>query len=371
MKTKIGFSQGLSEAVDNMLDALTSNSVYQPEPLGDDLFSEPFTLPRTPFGGQVNVPDNHRMIVWGRNGFCKIFEPGVYRLLDCPAGRLNARLVNLSQRSLALDLINLHTKDLAKISLKIDVEYRVNNPKAVIQIKSPLETLTQLVTSTTRQEAKKRPHRSFFEDAEFNEKEMECQIRASLEAEGALTGLRIVSVKIVNIEGDPEHLTLASKEALAEQQRQAEEAVLQTRQQLAHSERKLTLFQAETERLATSTREEVALDEAERQASIFESESDRREYQREKEERLLAHEQMMARIEALSRIVAAWGDPRYPGFVNGPYAQTNNTNSQEQNVTKIIDHLLEPQEIRVSAGSNGHGKPSTERKNGTVATKEK
>ncbi|MBN1991722.1 MAG: hypothetical protein JW953_03390 [Anaerolineae bacterium] len=353
----------ISEAINTLLDLL-SGPAYHPEPANGDLYAERFILPRSFFGwgGQLVVPDASCVIIWGRRGFCHTFWPGVYSLRHCPAGRLDGRLVDMSQHSRVIELRGLYTGDLARISLQVDVEFKVDNPQAVIQLKSPTQTLTTIVESTVRQVIEKLPHCLLFGGANSteltNKMALERQIRQSLHTEEALNGLRILSLKIIKTEGDPTYLTLTTKEVLAEQQLIAEKATLQIHQQQAENKRELTLFQAETERLATSTRQKVALDEAKRQALVFKLESTQRDFQRQMEEMRLVHEQTLARIDALSRAITAWGDPRHLLVSNGLYAQTNNPNGHEQTLSKMIDHLIEPQPTPVSAPTNGHGKHS-------------
>jgi hypothetical protein len=354
----------IAEDINLILD-LASGPIYEPQPVDDELYSRPFTVPRShlSIGGQLAVPDASCVIVWGYRGFCHVFAPGVHSLRNCPPGRLSGRLVDTSQRNLKINLSDIYTIDLARLSLQINVEFKVANPEAVIQIKSPLQTLIQLVEGTTRQVIKDQSHDDLFlsvNSTQLTDKtNLERQIRQSLHIEPALEGLRMVSIKIVKIEGDPTHLKHTTTRTLAKQQLLAEEATLSVRRQLADSQRKLVMFEIETERLATSARAETALDDAERQASIFKLELAHREFQREMEEMRLAQEQSLARIEALGQAVVALGDPRNMIVSNAAYAHSPNLNGREEALTQIIDSLTEPQKTWVPASSNSRNQSAS------------
>jgi hypothetical protein len=360
MENVTGFWQGLNwrETIDIALD-LVSGPIYEPQPVVDDLCSPLFTLPRSRLGfaGRLAVPEARCIIVWGQYEFCHIFRPGIHSLRTCPPGPLFGQLIDMSQRSLTISLSDLHTADLAQLSLQIDVEFKVDDPRSIVLIKAPLQMLSRTVESTMRQVIGGLPHHVLLGSANpsqlINRTTLERQIRLSLLAESILKGLRILSIKIVRIEGDPAYLTLMAQVALAKQQFLAEEAALLDSQQLAHHERELTLFRAETERLATCTREESAVDDARRKATIFELGDAHREFQRQEENMRMAHERTMARIHALGKALAALGNPNYLAVANATYAQAGYSNGHDPLLTQLVSNLMEAEPIDTPARSNG------------------
>jgi len=235
-------------------------------------------------------------------------------------------------------LEELHTADLAQASLELDVRFKVDDPVAVTQINAPLQLLSRMVESAACLVIKSLPHQSLFGDADAgqlaNKVALERQIRLSLLAEPALEGLRILSVRIVRIEGDPLYLQLRR----------------------AERERELLLFQAKTERLSTSARKEIELDDARREAEIFELESSRREFERLMEETRLAHERAMAKIKALGQTATVLADPRYLVVVNAIYAQPGYTNGRDQVLDRVIGSLIQSEPTATSGGVNGHSR---------------
>ncbi len=361
MKKAVSFWQKLDkqEAINAALD-LASGPVYEPQPAGNDLCSSLFTLPRSRLGlaGRLAVPNDDCVVVWGHCGFCHTFGSGIHSLRICPPGRLLGRLVDMSQRNLDIRLSSVRTADLAQVSLHVNVEFKVDDPQVIARIDSPLQTLARMVESTTRQVIESWPHCSLFGDADVSQlcskAALERQIRLSLLNETALNGLRILSIRIVQVEGDPTYLALATQAVLAKQQLLAEEAALQTRRLLAIGQRDLALFEAKTERLATLIRKKVALDDAQRQAEIFELESARREFERMMVETKLVHERAMARIQALGQAVTPLADPGHLAVANATYAHTNYTGGRDQALAQIINKLVEPEASGVSTDSNGH-----------------
>jgi hypothetical protein len=361
MKKAVSFWQKLDKqkAINATLD-LASGPIYEPQPAGNDLYSSLFTLPRSRlrFAGRLAVPNDRCVVIWGHCGFCHTFGPGIHSLRICPPGRLLGRIVDMSQRNLDIRLSSVRTADLAQVSLHINVEFRVDDPQVIIRINSPLQTLARMVESTTRQVTESWPHCSLFGDADGSQlgskAALEHRIRLPLLSALALNGLRILSIRIVHVEGDPTYLALATQAVLAEQQLLAEEAALQTRRLLAISQRDLALFEAKTERLATLIRKKVALDDAQRQAEIFEQESARREFERMMVETKLVHERAMARIQALGQAVTPLADPGYLAVANATYAHTNYSDGRNQALDRVISKLIEPEASGASPNSNGH-----------------
>lgn len=361
MENSVGFWRELNrqEAI-NVAVYLASGAIYEPRPIGNELYSAPLWLPRSRLGfaGRLAVPHAYCLIVRGYSGFCCIFGPGIYSLSNCPPGPLSGQLVDMSQRSLSIPLNSLHTADLAQVSLQVDMEFRVDDPLVVTKKKLPLQTLTGAVENRVRQAIENLPHSSLFGGGNpsqlTNKAALERQIRQALLEELTPNGIRILRARIVRVEGDPTYLAFAAQVALAQQQLLAEEAALQTRRLLASSQRELILYQVETERQATSARKEVELDDAKRQAQIFELESAPREFQRLMEETKLVHERAMARIEALGKAVTALGDPRHVGVTNGPFAQTSYTDGRDQALGQVVNNLVASETIGVPTRSNGH-----------------
>ncbi|GAB4534942.1 MAG: hypothetical protein Kow0063_18580 [Anaerolineae bacterium] len=339
---------------------LASGSIYEPRPLGNELYSAPFELPRSRLGfaGRLAVPNAYCLIVRGYGGFRRIFEPGIYSLSQCPPGPLSGQLVDMSRRSLSIHLNSLYTADLAQISLQVDVEFRVDDPLIVTRKKLPLQVLIGAIESKVRQTIENLPHSSLVGGGNLsqlaNKGALERQIRRALLEELTPSGLRILGARIVRVEGDPTYLAFAAQVALAQQQLLAEEAVLQTRRLLASSQRELTLYQAETERLAVSAKEEAALDEARRQAQMFELETSRREFQRMMEETRLAHERAIARIEALGQAATVLADPRHLAITSAAYASSGHADGREQVLDKVISNLVQLDPTAVPPRSNGH-----------------
>ncbi len=339
---------------------LISGPIYEPPPVGENLFSPPFTLSRGLLGlaGLLAVPNTGRVVVRGQRGFCRTFGPGVHSLHTCPSGRLCGQLVDMSQHSLEVGLDNLNTVDLAQVSLLINVEFKVDDPQAIIQIASPLQSLTRMAESAARRVIEALLHRSLFGDANVSQvsskSTLERQIRLTLLAEPALKGLRILSIKIVKVEGDPDHLRLAAQAILAERKLLAEEADLQARRLLANDQRELVLFEAQTERMAAFIKGGVAVDDARRQTDIFNLENAHREYERMMVETKLAHERALARIGALGQAVSALADPRHLAVANATYGHNGYTDGRDQALAQVIDNLVEQDAVGAPTSSNGH-----------------
>jgi hypothetical protein len=205
------------------------------------------------------------------------------------------------------------------------------------------------------------PHSSLLGDIDtlpsVSKATLERKARVALNQDPALEGLRILNVKVVRLEGDPARLDPVAKAILAKKELSAEEAVFEKRRQLAIDQHTLILLQTQAERRTALAREQAAVDETKRQAYIFRLETPRREFQREEDERQLAHEREMARIKALEQILAALADPRHSPFISAPYAYAGPTDGQGQVLSKAIDSLIKQEAPSAPVGSNGH--PST------------
>lgn len=350
------------KTINTILD-INSGPVYEPQPIPDgQLFSVSFLLPRSHLGlaGRLAVPNASRVLIWGHRGFCRAFGPGIHSLRSCPPGRLIGQVVDTSQQSYTLDLNDLRTTDLAKVTLKVSVEFKVKNPWAVVQIKAPVQTLGRILDSQVREAVGKLSHCSLFTTLDpgqiGNRGTLEQEIHWSLQAGTALQGLQILSVKIGKMEGDPQYLDLLAKKVLAEQHLQAEETELQVRQQLASKERELEVFRAETDKMVALAKAERELEDAKRQADIFALEAAQRKFQREMEVLRLDYDLAKARIEALSQAVTPLSNPAHLMVANATYAQGNYTNGRDQALTKVVDNLTAPAANYEPAVANGRAR---------------
>jgi hypothetical protein len=143
------------------------------------------------------------------------------------------------------------------------------------------------------------------------------------------------------------------------QELEIEIAIARLRQQLTYKQRDLILSQAETERLAALSRQDAERDKVNCQADIFEREAPRRDFQRDEEERRRAHEEALARFEALGKMGAILADHHYLATSSATYAYPGYTDGRDHPLTKVLDRLIEPTTAAVSAGSNGHATPET------------
>jgi hypothetical protein len=293
------------EIVDNAIEVVAEwsgqrlpDSGYDglPEFSFNGLTTPPAPLNRGWLGllGQLVVLPGTCAVVTGRKGYRHTFFPGTHTLFEVPLGPTTVQWVNTRRQRRDLPPVMALSQDKWQVTLRVAVEYEVDDVELIVQHADPLAALDTAARAAILTQIEALPHDALTglaedQDALGGVDAVVENILRHLRASPSVEGFKIINLSIVERKGDERRIKIV-QDAVVERTRLAEEG------QVQELEDRLKLTQISAHRQMAEEEQAIALVETQTEV--------RQEQERERLKLMTA--QVEAEIEEIHRAQEAW-----------------------------------------------------------------
>jgi hypothetical protein len=315
--------------IDNALQVISEWSGKTPEKNRDypdfdfnGLATHPTYLDRGWLGlfGQLKVLPGTCAVVTGREGFQRVYEPGIHFLFNVPLGPAMVQVVNTTRQRREIPPVTFLSKDKWSVTLRAVVDFEVEDPLIIAQSANPLETLDAVATSCIMAQIEAMPHDALTGLLEEEPSGLDTVAKGILDrlcTSPDLDGLRIIGVSIVERKGDERRIEIV-RDAVVERTRLAEESrlrriedeaeleELENQKRIAKKEQEVEMIKVQTEVHRAEEMEKLKLLSTQVEAQIEEIRRAQEEWWAAKEVEILRmihqHEENLAIIKGTAQI---------------------------------------------------------------------
>jgi hypothetical protein len=236
--------------------------------------------------GQLVVLPGTCAVVTGRKGYCQVFPPGSHALFEVPVGPATVQWVNTRRQRRELPPVTAPSRDKWQVTLRVALEFQVVDAEAIAQHADPLTALDTAARTAILARIEAMSHDALTgtvegADAPSGVDAVAEGLLQHLRASPSVEGLKIVSLAIVERQGDERRVQIV-QDAVVERTRLAEEGQVQeledrleltrmaARREMAEGEQAIALVQTQTEVRQAQERERLKLMAAQVEVEIEE-----------------------------------------------------------------------------------------------------